>query len=341
MPKTNKYCLGCGILKQTTDENKPGYIMDLEHELCLDCFKLKNYGKVTSHFNPETYDDIDENSLILIVQSVMQLDSLFTLPIYRIQPNAKYVYLINQMDLLPPETNLDHIYKNIKRKARNLKIKHMDIVFMSALNNYDLDNLKMFIDSFKENKIYLFGFQNSGKSTIFKSLTNNPNVLSLNKAGLTLDVIEGKVGNKTIYDMPGVYIDGILSTFFDYEVYKHLLPSKTIFPKVYIFNKNQRLVLEDFIEITTNDDEDVQLIFYLNPKVNIKRYNINNKTNHLNDDLKYTNKTFNVRTTKSHIQIADLGFILINPKVNISIKYPVKMHLTQMESLIKWHMKSF
>ena len=40
-----KKCTGCGITLQTEDINKEGYTENIDNELCLRCFKLKNYGE--------------------------------------------------------------------------------------------------------------------------------------------------------------------------------------------------------------------------------------------------------------------------------------------------------
>lgn len=335
MQKKNKHCLGCGILKQNTNENEPGYVKDINHTYCMECFKLMNYGEVKSHHRLTKYESINENSLIFIIQSVLQLDLLFTQPIERIQPNAKYVYIINQLDLLPPETNLDYFYNNIKRLAKKNKINYTDIIFMSAINENDVNNLKMFIDTFNEKEIYLFGFQNSGKSTIFKALTNNTNVLTINKAGLTQEIIKDKYKDKTIYDMPGTFNKGYISDILPYEKYKNLIPNKTIKPKVYTFNKNQKLILNNIIEITNKSNKDARLIFYISNKSKIERYNIKNKTNYLLENYNYIKKDFSIKNTKMHIQIADIGFILINKDHLINIKHPKNMHITIKESLLK------
>lgn len=334
MQKNNE-CLGCGAIKQTDDINKVGYVKDITHDYCIECHTLKNYGKTTNHFHPNNYLDIKPNSTILIIQSIMQLDLLFTQPIERIQPNARHIYIINQIDLLPHDVNLDFIYKKVKLLARKNKVKHSDIIFMSAINEFDLTSLKSYLLSLKSSDIYLFGFQNSGKTTILKGLTNNKSALNINKAGLTQNIITDVLENKVIYDMPGNYVKGYLADFFTYEQYKNLLPSKTINPKVYVLTSKQKFVVNDFIEITISSKENATLIFYLNKNNQIKRYNLLNENNYLNNELTYQMKTFKTNNKKSHLSIADLGFILINDNISVTIKYPKGMHVTMMESLIK------
>jgi len=260
------------------------------------------------------------------------------LPVERIQPKAKFVYIINQIDLLPKETNLDYFYNKIRKKAIENKVSFSDIVFMSAINENDINNLKLFINTFNNKHIYLFGFQNSGKSTIFKGLTNNESVLTINKPGLTQDIISEEINNKIISDMPGTYNKGYISDYLNYDQYKNLIPNSIIKPKVYTFNKNQKLILNNLIEISLNSEKDATLIMYISNALKVDRYNILNKRNYLNESFNYVSKTFNLKYTKSHIQLADIGFILINDKANITIKYPKNMHITLMESLLRWHM---
>jgi len=335
MQKNDK-CLGCGAIKQTNNINEVGYVKDLSHDFCVECHTLKNYGKTSNHFHPNNYLDIKPNSTILIIQSIMQLDLLFSQPIERIQPNARYIYIINQLDLLPQDTNVDYIYNKVKKLARKNNVKYADIIFMSAINNNDLNNLKTYLCSLKSRDIYLFGFQNSGKTTILKGLTNNKNALNINKAGLTQNIITDILEDKVIYDMPGTYVKGYLADFFSYEEYKNLLPSKTINPKVYVLTNKQKFVVNNFIELTISSKAQTSLTFYLNKNNQIKRYNLLNENVYISNNFDYQSKTFKINNKKMHLSIADLGFILINDDVNITIKYPKGMHVTLMESLIKW-----
>lgn len=333
--KNHKYCLGCGAEKQTENVNEVGYIMNIDHLYCLDCFKLSNYGETGKHNHPNKYDNIKDGSLILIIQSVMQLDLLFTLPIHRIQPNAKYIYVINQLDLLQRGTNIDYLYNNIHKLAKDNKVIYDDIIFMSALNNEDINNLKEFLVNQPIKDIYLFGFQNSGKTTIMKGLTNNKTALNINKAGLTQNIIVENLKDKLLHDMPGTYVEGYLSDFLKYEEYTKMLPKKTLKPKVFQLKETQKLVINDLIEISFSGIEKTSLVFYLNDYNKIVKYNKNNKNEYLNDKHENISKTFKTLNTKTQITIADLTFIHVNDKCNVTVRYPKGMHLTISESLIK------
>lgn len=334
MSKENK-CLGCGVIKQTTNKDEVGYILDINHDYCYDCFQLVNYGKNLNHYHPDNYLDIKENSLVLIIQSVMQLDLLFTLPIERIQPNAKYIYIINQVDLLPKDTNLDHLYNNIHKEAKKHRINYQDIIFMSALSNDDLFNLKDYLLNQKYKDIYLFGFQNSGKTTILKGLTNNKTALNINKAGLTQNTIEEILENKIIHDMPGTYVKGYLSDYLTFEEYRRMLPKNNIKPKIHQLKSTQKIVINDFIEISFSGIDKESFVFYLNNFNTLTKYNLKNENNYLTDKFEYVTKTFKTYKTKTQFTIADLMFFNVNNEFSITIKYPKNMHITMTESLLK------
>lgn len=331
---SNNTCLGCGILKQIDDENKLGYVINLNHDYCLDCFKLKNYGIVRNHVHPERLPEIKPQSVVFIIQSVMQLDLLFMQPITRIQANAKYIYIINQVDLLPRDTNLDYIQEKIIKAAKLNRLSHYDIIFMSAINKSDINNLLAYILKLKENEIYLFGIQNSGKSTIFKGLTGNDSVLSINKAGLTQEVIKAQIKDKTIYDMPGTYFGGYLHDFLEYERYKNLIPAKTIRPRIYQMHKKQAIIIEDFISVL-NSDTNNTFVFYINNETKTNKYNEKNIDKYLNDNYTYVTKNFKIIEGKQQITFGDLGFLLVNGPTTLTLKMPKQLHVSLMEAYLK------
>lgn len=327
-------CLGCGATKQTTDTNLVGFAKDSLHDYCLECFKLKNYGEVKSHVHPESYPDILPKSVVLIIQSVMHLDNLFVHPINRIQPDAKYIYIINQIDLLPKDTNLDYIYEKITLKARQMKVKFFDIVFMSAIRKSDINDLKKYVNSLHEKNIYLFGIQNSGKTTIFKGLTNNDKALALNKVGLTQEIIQETVLDKTYYDMPGTFGSGYLHEFLTYNEYKNLIPSKTIKPRVYQMHKNQSVIVNDFLSVS-NSTIDTTFVFYLSAHALTKKLNVKNIDKHLNDSYEYNTKSFKVAKGKHQITFGDLGFLIIEGPNTVVVKAHKKLNISLTDAYLK------
>lgn len=338
-------CLGCGTILQKQNPNERGYVENDNNAYCKACFQLKNYGIATQHFHPEDLPELKTKSLILMVSSVMHLDMLFTYRVDRYYPDSKYVYIINQMDLLPKSTNLEHLLESIERKARSLKIPYKDIIFMSALNSYDLSQLKTYILENKQKNIYLLGVQNSGKTTIFKALTNNTTALNIKKAALTQEALKEELEGKTIWDMPGLYQEGYLHQIMEYEQYKNLLPDKTIKPTIYQMVQNNAVLIEGLASVGLLKGDQKTFVFYLNEKVKFHRTNLSKIDNLLerkeelfkNYAKNYETKTFKLeKNIKYQITFADMGILHVTGKATIEIKHAKGLHVTLMEALFKW-----
>jgi len=335
-------CKGCGATLQTEDKEKIGYAQSLEHDYCQSCYKLMHYGEVNEHFHPEDLPKLSQDAVVFMVSSVLHLDMLFTYPVYRYEPNLKYVYLINQIDLLPKSTNLDEMIKNITEKALSLRVPYHDIIMMSAKNPYDIDHLYEYMLSFKEKNIYLIGVQNSGKTTIFKAITKNEKALAFSKAGLTQEALSHQLENHQIWDMPGLYQPGYMHHFLAYKDYKKLIPSQTIKPKVYQMKKDQTVVIEGLISITLLKS-DQTLVLYLDQNIHIHKTNKNRIADLFENKEKnfqmyvdsYEEKTFKIKDQKIQLTFADIGFMHIEGPNTVHIKHPKGMHISLSEALFK------
>ena len=343
MLQVDKACLGCGVSLQESDQNKKGYVFNLLQDYCKSCYQLKHYGIATSHFHPDKLPKLKEDSLILVISSVMHLDLLFTHSINRHYPKHKCVYIINQMDLLPKSTNLEFLLESIIKKAKVNKIKYEDIIFMSSKNNEDLNNLKSYLDLYKQKNIYLFGVQNSGKTTILKALTNNKTALSMKKAALTLGEISGIYNDKTIYDMPGLYQKGYLHQMLPYEKYKDLLIEKTIKPTIYQLNQEQSIILDGIASIDYLKGERQAFVFYfastfLFHKTNFKKsdeqlLNVNLFNYHFES---YDKMIFKLdEYVKYQITFADLGFVHLQGPATVRVSVAKGLSVTLTEALFK------
>ncbi len=339
---THTKCRGCGATLQIEDQKKVGYALSFELDYCQSCYKLLHYGEVHEHFHPEDLPKLSQDAVCFMVSSVLHLDTLFTYPVYRYEPNLKYIYLINQTDLLPESTNLDDMLKSMIIRAKIMNVPFFDIIMMSAKNPYDIDNLQNYINQFKEKNIYLIGVQNSGKTTIFKALTKNNEALAFSKAGLTQEAISHQLGKHLIWDMPGLYQQGYIHHFLPYKTYKKLIPSEQIKPKIYQMKKEQTLMIEGLISITLMG-LDQSVVLYVSDLVKIHKTNdkrvkdlISNKDQQFDIFVdQYEEKSFKIKDQKMQITFADIGFMHIEGPNTVKVLYPKGMHLSLSEALFK------
>ena len=338
MSKISK-CQGCGAILQTVDQHKVGYALSFDHTYCQSCYRLLHYGEGSTHFHPEDLPKLEKNSIIFMVSSVLHLDLLFAYPVYRYQPDAHYVYLINQIDLLPKSTNLDRLIENITRQAKNHHVPFVDIILMSAKNTHDVDQLKTYICSYHAKHIYLVGVQNSGKTTIYKLLTAQKAALAFKKAGLTQDTLIGSFEDKIIYDMPGLYQQGYLHHFLPYEAYKNLIPDQEIHPKTYQLKERQALFIEGLIAFYVLHKASV--VLYLHANIHIHKTNetriqalLSEKEKHFKIIVDtYEEQSFKIPKGKFQITFADMGFAHLTGPNTVKMTVPKGMHVSISEAM--------
>ena len=100
-----KYCSGCGILLQDDNILELGFTASLENEMCMRCFRLKNYGEYESVSSSLVdYTSIIEginktNDLVLYVVDIINLPS--NLQDVREMIQNDCILVLNKRDLLP------------------------------------------------------------------------------------------------------------------------------------------------------------------------------------------------------------------------------------------------
>jgi ribosome biogenesis GTPase A len=335
-------CKGCGAPLQTSDPNQRGFALSLEHDYCQSCYKLYHYGEANEHFHPEDLPKLNAHGVAVMVSSVMAFDMLFEYPVYRYEPQMTFVYVINQMDLLPESTNMDKLFDRIVAKAKSMRIPFKDIIFMTAHNPYDIENLKDYLLSFHKENIYLIGVQNAGKTTLFKALTKDDKALALNKAGLTQEAIHAHLDEKHIlWDMPGLYQEGYLHQFLPYVKYKKLLPQETMKPRIFQLREKQSVFIEGLIAVTAL--EPMNIVVYGSKHLNYHKTNqlkISELLHKKEDMFKiyvdhYEKKIYKLGQGKQQLTCGDFTFIHFSDVSKVEVTYPKGMHMTVTKALFE------
>lgn len=247
--------------------NGCGTIIEDSKLLCNRCFRIRNYNEYTKvDMNNEDYinilKSIPKNSLKLLVVDLFDLNDLTKLNDY-IDNNI--ILVLTKRDLLPKS-----VYEE-KLLNYDYKINVKDKIIISSNKNYQLDNL---IDMIKEQKqVYLIGFTNAGKSTLINKLLYNyfDSDIKITTSPLpstTLDILEIKLPNFTIYDTPGILDLGNITNYIKPKELKKIIPNKEIKPITYQIKNKQSIILDEFAIIET---ENTNITLFVSNNLSVKR----------------------------------------------------------------------
>ena len=329
----SKKCCGCGAIMQCTHENEPGYVEKTNYEMatvCRRCFRIKNYGELinidkdSSDYQKIYNEIVAKKNLFLFLCDILSLDSSINM-INNITGNV--ILVITKCDLLPKSVK-EYKLKEYINKRFNINIK--DVVFISAIKNYNLDLLVSNIIKYKNgNDVYVLGKTNSGKSTLINQLCKSYNVVndmittSMFPA-TTIDVIRIKLADDfTIIDTPGLIDKNSYSYGLDSKRLKKITPKVEIKPITYQMKPNQSIIIEDYARIDYLSSHNNSFTIYMSNNLKSNRIKINT-----NQDLKDLKKHSIVTSANEDIVINGLLFCkIVNPaEVNIYVKDNVEVY---------------
>ena len=324
-----KKCLGCGVDLQNENILNIGYTTNLENDYCMRCFKVKNYGEVSSVSKSsleyiEILKSIDKtNDLVLYIVDILNIKE--DLNEIREYIKNDIILVLNKKDVLPKSVKDDKIINYIKERY-----DFFDIIIVSSLSNYNMDLLYSRINRYKKsNDVYLVGETNAGKSSLINKLVFN---YSLNDANLTvssmpettLEKIKIKLNDDlNIIDTPGIVEPQNIINYLDSKYYKILNSKKEIKPKTFQIFKNQSLIIGDFLRIDYIEGDRNSFTLYIPNGIKVK------KINSRHDNL--TNLAYQEFDLKFHedLVIYGLGFIkiVLNGKIGVYLNKDVKSFL--------------
>ena len=276
--KKIKHCEGCGVKLQDENILNIGYTTNLNNDLCMRCFRLRNYGEYESiSSNLVNYEKIlsmvnRSRELVLYVVDVVNLPK--DIGIIKNYLKNDIILVINKRDLLPWSVKDEKIIEYIK----NLGIKFEDMVVISSEKNFNMDILyKKIMKYQKSENIYVVGYTNAGKSSLISRFISNygdgNTTLTVSPLpSTTLNRIIIPINNKiTLIDTPGIIDNSNIINFVDKKMYKKLNSKKEIKPRTYQLSSGQSLVLGDLVRIDYVEGDRNSLTFYIPNEIKIRR----------------------------------------------------------------------
>lgn len=253
-------CIGCGAKIQTEDPNATGYApassLEKETVICQRCFRLKNYNEI----QPVSLTDDDflrilnglgqQQGLIVKIVDIFDFNGSWLPGLHRFVGKNPVLLVANKADLLPKSVKANKVINWLKREAKALGLKPIDVKLVSAHKGIGMQDVMTAIDEYRQGKdVYVVGCTNVGKSTfinrIIKQATGEGEVITTSHfPGTTLDTIEIPLDDgSALYDTPGIINHHQMAHFLDASELKYIMPKKEIKPKVYQQNAGQTLFI--------------------------------------------------------------------------------------------------
>ncbi len=307
-----KECLGCGSVLQTTAPKDEGFVKSsvlAKADYCERCFKIKHYGEYSVLDKKIDTDGIIRNinsdnlASVAILIDALNINDNIKKYIKRFK-NKKYI-LITKKDILPKSLKEKKLIEYIKNNVCDTE----NIMCISSVKNYNIDN---FLNKIKEDnvkRLYIVGFTNSGKSTFINHLLTsqmkNPTITTSAIPNTTASYITIKLDNKiTIVDTPGFIDSNAVYNFIDYNKTIKLYPKKEIRVKTFQIRSGYSIVINDILRID-NLGKCNSFSFYMSDKL---RYE---KVKFKNEKLKIL-PSISIETNEcTDVLVNGLGFIRI------------------------------
>ncbi|MBR4262858.1 MAG: ribosome biogenesis GTPase YqeH [Bacilli bacterium] len=332
----SKKCLGCGVELQDENVTLEGYTSNLENDICNRCFRMKNYGEyqIVTKSNDEyikILEDVNNTKdLVLYIVDILNIGK--DLKEIRKYINNKMILVLNKRDVLPKSIKDEKIISYLK----NLDLDFEDIIIISTLKNYNIDELLSMIKKYKTSKnVYVVGNTNVGKSSLINKLMKNyseyEGELTISPMpSTTLNKISIKMSDDLILiDTPGLVDRGNIINYVDNSLLKKINPKKEIKPKTYQIKVGQCLVIGDLLRIDYVEGAKNSFTLYLSNDIKVKRYNMYKST--LLKDL--SKKTLDINY-REDLVIPGLGFIKIVSKAKIDLYIDLNVSEFIRDSLI-------
>lgn len=258
MSEEKLQCMGCGVEIQTERPNDIGYApksaLEKEFIICQRCFRLKHYNEIQDV--SLTDDDFlkilngigQTDGLVVKVVDIFDFNGSWLPGLHRFAGGNNVILVGNKADLLPKSVKKNKLIHWMKKSAKDLGLKPVDVFLMSAHKGQGIKEVAEAIEHYRFGKdVYVVGCTNVGKSTfinaIIKEFTGEKDVITTSQyPGTTLDMIDVPLDNgASLYDTPGIINHHQMAHYVDKRDLKLISPKKEIKPKIYQLNEGQTL----------------------------------------------------------------------------------------------------
>ena len=265
---SNPICKGCGQVMQDHNPSASNYVLNLDFELCMRCFRWRHYKDLPLLIQPITSLNQDhsvferEADEMMVVVDAMFLKETFVALIPHLKNMENFHVIATKLDLYPPQIGKAAIQREIDYyiKLHGLKVKHIWVT--STKIKSTINELKAYLLKQKANyQCLLVGMVNSGKSSLINALHDQHQITTSAYPQTTLSHIHIPLNHIELIDSPGLSNEDHLFYHIDPKLYQKIIPKSRIRPKIYQVKNQVSIVVEDLfiINLFTSDKISVSL----------------------------------------------------------------------------------
>ncbi|GAE33332.1 GTP-binding protein YqeH [Halalkalibacter akibai JCM 9157] len=346
MEESKTICVGCGVAIQTEEKDQLGYAppssLTRDVVTCQRCFRLKHYNEVQDV--SLTDDDFlrilnglgQKDALIVKVVDIFDFTGSWLPGIHRFVGKNEVLLVGNKVDLLPKSLNQNRLKNWMKKSAKDLGLKPIDVMLMSAEKGQGVVEIATEIDRLRKGKdVFVVGCTNVGKSTFINQMIKTFGgdteqlITTSHFPGTTLDMIDIPLDDgKALYDTPGIINHHQMAHHIDKNELKIITPKKEIKPMVFQLNEGQTLFFGGLGRFDFTQGERTSFTCYCSNDIHIHRTKREKAEElyeqHLGElltppgeETKETlpplvKHTFQIKDKKSDIVFSGLGWVTVN-----------------------------
>lgn len=249
----SKSCLGCGQTLQQIQQDALGYTPKADAELCVRCFRWRQYKDVKLLVDQSPDIELDyellaakNGHLVLVVDAFFLAESMISNLSKKLHHQAITV-VATKTDIFPKAIAEQKLKQHILMVCKQNHISVKQVLFGNQKSYDRYQQVKDWIQTLDKSKpIIFFGVVNSGKSTLINTLFDTNHLTTAHIPNTTTTLISYHLKDVLIIDTPGIYPKDHIFPFMELSKWQNIQLDGLIHPKTYPSQHSASFTCKDF-----------------------------------------------------------------------------------------------
>lgn len=341
---SNPICKGCGQVMQDHDPFASNYVLNLDFELCMRCFRWRHYKDLPLLIQPITSLNHDHSVFelevdeMMVVVDAMFLKETFVSLIHHLKDRENLHIIATKLDLYPAQIGKGAIQNEIDYyvKLHGLKVKHIWVT--STKIKSTINELKAYLLKQKADyRCLLVGMVNSGKSSLINALQDENQITTSAYPQTTLNHIRIPFGHIELIDSPGLSNEDHLFYHIDPKLYQKIIPQSRIRPKIYQIKGQVSIVVEDLFIINLAPSDKISVSLTMSNELDIRKLKYRENNHERLSDPNY--KITKLAPSGEHLDflVEGIGKVhVVGPLESVEIMHHHRLTISKYKGKLLW-----